>query len=157
MPRWSTKQHLIDMAVALCRNFLCCFRSSPRLAVGCLLALVFLWRSRKGKRGSLIGSRSPGARVCMKQAQQSADREVTCEARCKAPLQHARVAHGAARWCTRCSVSDFFVLVSMQSTPLSSLCVFSTPTVAQCRLAREPRTHAKSGLGVVCVERISVS
>ena len=33
------------------QNFLCCFRSSSRLAVGCVFALVFLWRLRKKKRG----------------------------------------------------------------------------------------------------------
>ena len=35
----------------ICRDFLCYFRSSSRLAVGCVFALVFLWRLRKNKRG----------------------------------------------------------------------------------------------------------
>ena len=157
----------------------------------------------------------------MKQAQQSTDREVTCEARCKAqrakrdasvknekrkcdkrkcewavserratheaktrasrrvllarsftnavcllrmsrhhgtatPLQHARVAHGVARWCTRCSVSAFFVLVPVQSAPLSSLCLSSTSTVAQCRLAFGSRTADTRNRGwVLCVRAVS--
>ena len=52
-----------------CRDFLCCFRSSSRLAVGCVFALVFLCRLRNknavllmhGRCGSLIGSRAQGA------------------------------------------------------------------------------------------------
>ena len=33
------------------RDFFFCFRSSSRLAVGCVFALVFLWRLRKENRG----------------------------------------------------------------------------------------------------------
>ena len=38
----------------------------------------------------------------------------------------------------------FFVFVSLLNA-----------TVAQCRLAREPRTHVESGLGAVCVRAVS--